>query len=384
MSDEAQIKRALFKPVKGSGEEIEVHFNPVSLQLAITNTLEEKGQDKKQFVTKSVAKLTMDLIFDTTHDGQDVRVHTEKIAKFMEPDKKKIPSIVQFEWGTYKFQGLIESYKETIDFFAPNGVPLRATINLTLSQQEKVFEKSSEHSTFDTQQSLAADAVEAPTGANQDATSTGAMGGNPEAGRGIAAANNLESMRFSGGASLTVGASVQLGGPVAFASGGAGLGIGGGLGASAGAGISLGGGAGVSLGGGAGVSIGGGAGLGISGGLGASAGAGVSLGGGAGVSLGGGAGVSLGGGAGISIGGSASAGVSASEGAFAGLRTQVSKQVVSLDTSLLIKRNESVGVATGSGATFSVGGKARIEGSTSLSADVGASASLKARIQFED
>src|SRR5258705_5142048 len=104
MSDEAQIGRALFRPVKGSGPEVPVHFNPVSLQLAITNTLEEKGQDKKQFVTKSVAKLSMDLIFDTTGDGQDVRIHTEKVAKFMEPDENKIPQIVQFEWGAYKFQ----------------------------------------------------------------------------------------------------------------------------------------------------------------------------------------------------------------------------------------------------------------------------------------
>jgi hypothetical protein len=357
MSDEAQIKHALFKPVTGAGEQIDVHFNPVSLQLAITNTLEEKGQDKKQFVTKSVAKLTMDLVFDTTGDGQDVRIYTEKVAKFMEPDQKKIPSIVQFEWGTYKFQGLIESYKETIDFFAPNGVPLRATINLTLSRQEKVFEKSDTSSSFDTQQSLAPEAIEVPAGANQDATSTGAMGGNPRAGRGIAAANGLASMRFSAGASLTVGASVQLGGPVAFASGGAGIGIGGGLGVSAGAG------AGISLGGGAGLSIGGGA--------------------GAGVSIGGGAGLSIG--AGVSIGGSASAGVSASEGAFAGLRAQVSTaRTANIDTSLLVKRSESIGVATDSNASFSVGGKARIEGSTSLSADVGASASLKGKLQFED
>ena len=329
MSGEARKEKALFKPVKGDAKEVSVHFNPVSLQLAITNTLEEKGQDKKQFVTKSVAKLTMDLIFDTTDTGEDVRVHTQKVAAFMEPDKKKIPTIVSFEWGTYKFQGLIESYKETIDFFATTGVPLRATINLTLSRQEKVFEKSDPDKDFNTQQSL--EGVEVPSGANQDATSMGSQGGNPQAGRGIAAANGLESMRFSGGAPLTVGASVQLGAPVAFASGGAGLSLGGGVGVS------------------------------------------------------GGAGVSVGAGAGLSIGGSASAGVSASEGAFAGLRVQASsKQTASVDTSLLIKRSDSMGVATDSGASFSVGGKARIEGSTSLSADVGASASLKSRIQFED
>jgi hypothetical protein len=74
----------------------------------------------------------MDLIFDTTPTGEDVRISTEKVARFMEPDENKIPPIVQFEWGTYTFQGMMESYRETIDFFAANGVPLRASINLTL------------------------------------------------------------------------------------------------------------------------------------------------------------------------------------------------------------------------------------------------------------
>lgn len=354
MSEKAQIKRALLTPVTGSGAEIEVHFNPVSLQLAITNTLEEKGQDKKQFVTKSVAKLTMDLVFDTTHDGQDVRTLTQKVAKFMEPAAKKAPAIVKFEWGTYKFQGLVESYKETIDFFAPNGVPLRATINLSLSRQEKVFEATDTSSNFDTQGALQAEAVQVPTGTNQDATGTGALGGNPRAGRSIAAANGLESMRFSAGASLTVGASVQLGGPVAFATGGAGLSIGGGLSASASAGLSIGGGAG----------------------------AGLSLGAGGGASASFGAGIGVSGG--VSIGGSASAGISVSEGAFAGLRVStISQSSFNLDTTQLIKRSESISLATDSNASFRVGGQASIEGSTSLSADVGASASLRARIQFE-
>jgi hypothetical protein len=380
MSEKTQIKRALLTPVTGTGGQVEVHFNPVSLQLAITNTLEEKGQDKKQFVTKSVAKLTMDLIFDTTHDGQDVRSLTEKVAKFMEPADKKAPAIVSFEWGTYKFQGLVESYKETIDFFAPSGVPLRATINLTLSRQEKVFEASDTSSKFDTQGALQPEAVQMPTGANQDATRTGALGGNPRAGRSIAAANGLASMRFSAGASLTVSASVQLGAPVAFATGGAGLSIGGGLSASASAGLSIGAGgsAGLSLGGGgsAGLSLGGGGGAGISLGAGASAGIGIS--GGAGIS--GDVGIS----GGASIGGSASAGVSASQGAFAGLRVSTGSQSsFNLDTTQLIKRSESVSLATDSNATFRVGGQAKIEGSTSLSADVGASASLRARIQFE-
>ena len=38
--------------------------------------------------------------------------------------------------------GMVEQYKETLDFFAASGVPLRASVNLTLSSQDVVFESN--------------------------------------------------------------------------------------------------------------------------------------------------------------------------------------------------------------------------------------------------
>src|SRR5262249_10866820 len=157
-------------------------------------------------------------VFDTTHSGEDVRVTTEKIGKFMEPDSQKIPPVILFEWGSYKFQGMVETFKETIDFFAPNGVPLRATVNLTISQQDEVFETTDGSRGFETQRSPSLDAVQLPpaggdgggSGSSEDATGVATRSGDPRAARGIASANGLESMRFTAGASLTVGASVQL------------------------------------------------------------------------------------------------------------------------------------------------------------------------------
>src|SRR5919199_2114671 len=140
------ITRAQFSTVPASGPPIPVHFNPASLQHTVTNQLSDPDDDKKdhqQYVKKSSAKLTMDLVFDTTDKGEDVRKTTKKIEKLMEPKEqkgKKVPPVVLFEWGVFKFQGLVESYRETIDFFSGDGVPLRASVNLSLSQQEKVFE----------------------------------------------------------------------------------------------------------------------------------------------------------------------------------------------------------------------------------------------------
>lgn len=183
-------------------------------------------------------------------------------------------------------------------------------------------------------------------------------------------------MRFPSGGSLTVGASVKLSPPVAFASGGAGIGIGGG----AKAGFGVGGGAGIGVGGGAGIGVGGGAGLGLS------AGAGIGVKGRAGFAAKAAAGFGAGAGAGISlsVGAKASAGVTASAGAFAGLRAGAPAAGASLNLKSLVPTPTSKVFATSAGATFDATGRATLSGSASLKADVGANATLRARIQFEE
>lgn len=224
--------RATFTSQTGKKTPIKVHFNPNSLQISISNTIEEKGtgKKKKQYISKSSAQLTMDLIFDTTDKLSDVRVETGKIAKFMEPGgqagDKKIPAIVLFEWGTFKFQGLVESYKETIDFFSAEGVPLRASVNLSMSSQEEVFTPKP-----DSNSSNVEEAVVVSNGTGQSASRLASLGGAPDAGRALAASNNQETMRFPSGP-FTIDPSIQLSPPVAFATGRVAAG------ASAGAGFS--------------------------------------------------------------------------------------------------------------------------------------------------
>ena len=319
------------------GKPVTVHFNPVSLQYAINNTLKDEGSGnkKKQVVSQSSGKLTMDLIFDTTGLGTDVRAETGQIAAFMTPLKDKSLPVVVFEWGTLKFQGMAEGYKETIDYFSPNGVPLRASINLTLAQQDAVFEKSSKEvgSAFDNLPKKELNAVSVPSSSDQNPANVASQSGNERAARAIAAANGLESTRFGAGAALTVEASVNLKAPAAFASGSAGLGIGGG----------------------------------------------------AGLGIGGGAGLGIGGGASASLGGSVSAGVSATAGAFAGLRAAgEASGSVTLNPANLLPSASSLSVATDHGASFSAGGQALVQGSASMSTDVGAQASLRARLSFDE
>lgn len=214
---ETTTLKASFK-TRGSRDTIPVHFNPESLQYVITNNLRNtgSGNSSKQHVSESTGKLTMELIYDTTDTGEDVRLHTVKVAKFMEPaGSEKTPPVVEFEWGLYTFAGMVESYKENLDFFSADGVPMRATVNLTLSSQDQVFEGGSDERRANTGGSLNGDNnVQTPTPGGDDGrgvTRVATQGGNPSAARDLAAQNGLENMRFPGTARLDVGASVSLG-----------------------------------------------------------------------------------------------------------------------------------------------------------------------------
>lgn len=328
-----------------TGESVTVHFNPASLQLQLSNELKDtKNNERKQYIAKSSAKLTLDLPFDTTDTGEDVTVTTRKLQAFLIPPmpegdaaRQQIPPpLVLFEWGTLRFKGIAENYKETIDFFSAEGVPLRSTVNLTLSRQDQVFDSAS-----------GGPANANVGGSNDDFALSSPPGGPagaaqsleaPGAARQIAAANGEESLRFGAGASLSIQAGVTLKPAAAFS-----------------AGVSTGGGAGLSLGGG----FSGGAGLGLG------------VGGGAGI----GVGVSAGASAGAGLAGAAR--LSATEGAFAGLRTPSAVVSAKIDPARVRAASVSTPVTVGAGATFQAGGRVAVSGGSGLRANVGAGAKLK-------
>lgn len=311
----------------GVSEWIDVHFNPATLQLQVSNELKDtQNNERKQYVAKANAKLTMELQFDTTDSGEDVTRTTQKLQAFISPplnqqNQQQIPPpVVFFEWGRVKFKGVAESYKETIDFFSPNGVPLRSLVNLTLSRQDKVFDDAGAGAPQDAG-SLNDDlALDAPAASAADVANAGES---PGAARSLARANGQESLRFGTGAALTVSAAVTLKPPAAFSAGG-GLGVGAGIGIGAGVGIS------------------GKAGL------------------------------------------SSLAGLPATEGAFAALRLSAPSgpSTARLNTSRLQPQVKSTALATDRNATFRVGGKAT-EGAAGLRADVGTSTRARGKLSFE-
>jgi hypothetical protein len=352
----------------------------------VENATPQQGGDPKarQFAGQFTGKLTMDLQFDTTGTGDDVRIDTNKVANFLQPagstqppggtqdppatgnkpDPAKAQPVVSFEWGSYSFQGVMESFRETIDFFSAEGVPLRAMVSIGLARQDQVLAADS---TGNTSSNVSGPLI--PTGAGGSPQKLASLGGDPSAARQLASANGLVSTRFTAGASLQVDAGVQLKPAAGFAvSASAGGGLGLSLGVSAGAGFSAGGGAGLSIGSGAGACIGGGFSAGASAGAGFSVSAAVSTATGGPV-----------------FGSSASAGVPATMGAFAGLETgraQVST-TAQLDPMRMLRATAGASVATFPGASFSLGGAANNASGAGLSADVGSNFSFSRRLTFD-
>lgn len=350
MANPEKVERAFFK-VEGVKDKVEVHFNPESLQYTISNTLKNtgKGNSKKQYISESTGKLNLDLIFDSTASGEDVRLKTIQIAKFMEPmgkGKKATPPVVNFEWGMYKFKGMVETYQETIDFFSANGVPLRASTSISMSSQDAVFEggsKGNGGTTGSPDIPNTAIPASADTGKGKGTTDIATKAGNPAAAKDIAAKNGVENMRFPGSTPLEIDESFSFKDPAAFASGSIGLN------ASAGAGLNLGAAA--------------------SGGLNLDASAG--------------AGSNLGASASLSVGASASAGVSASAGAFNGLHA-ISNTSASTNLSLDKFIDTDLSAKLGLDASsIGFGGGAALQGSASFKAEVGKAGELKAKLEFD-
>ena len=326
--------------VKGAND-LDVQFNPQTLK--IVYSVENKGGKQpggsdKQFVGQGSSKLSVELLFDSTQSGDDVRWWTAKVAHFVGARRqsnsganKRTPPGASFEWGTFKFAGMVDSLQETLDFFSEEGVPLRATVALGMTAYDIVFPDDAGKPGAAKQGLPGTAPLNAARPGDNLARMAGRDGHSADY-KAIAAGNDIDdtlslpagrvvdmNARPGSGTALAAGASASLasgaglGAEAGFSAGlGAGLGFGAGLSAGAGAASSAGAGAGFSAGASAGADAGAGFGANAGMGFGASAAAGT------------GAGLSAGAGVGAGLSAGASAGVQAGVGldAAAGFRSE--------------------------------------------------------------
>lgn len=239
----------------------QVQFNPETLKVSFANQISKpegggttQGKPPTQFVGPGTTKLSLQLWFDVTAPmppGQteetDVRKLTKKVAYFITPKEgesaeKKIPPVVRFSWGSFQFDGIMESLEESLEFFSSDGRPLRASVSINLTQQEITEIKPKDITPPGVSTPGTRPLTQAPKGSSvQGIADSQGKGDNWQ---GIAAANNIENPRLlQPGQILDMNASVGVSGGV-----GASVQAGASFGVGAGAGVSVRGGAGIQTG----------------------------------------------------------------------------------------------------------------------------------------
>lgn len=258
-----------FEKEKDGGRKVAVQFNPESLKVTFANQIvqpqggdQAAGNSGRQFVGAGTTKLALQLWFDVTAMEKDavddVRRLTQDVVYFMTPQKsdqdpaKLAPPGIRFQWGSFLFDGMVEALEETLEFFSPDGKPLRAAIVLTLSQQKILV------STFEGDGKVPNRPGQTPLKSAKQGDSLQGMAGKDgkQDWQGIAAANGIEDpLRMSPGQLVNLEAGVGVGvsggasfGASAGVSFGASAGVSGGVSAGASANASMGLSAGASAG----------------------------------------------------------------------------------------------------------------------------------------
>jgi hypothetical protein len=134
-----------------TGEEIQCLFNPNEYSFSKKNTWTSqkiKGGNVPllEFGGGDAIELSMQLFFDTYMTGGDVRTTTNKIWKLMQINTKLTdmttskgrPPMVEFQWGsTWSFKAVITSISQKFTLFRENGIPVRATLDVSFLQAKE-------------------------------------------------------------------------------------------------------------------------------------------------------------------------------------------------------------------------------------------------------
>lgn len=135
-------------------------FNPKELSVEKSNQFGEVNVPGLpspifQFVRGNARSVTMDLFFDTYEEKIDVRVFTDRITGWdagsmfsklpgvakglMDIDSDlHAPPVCLFIWGAFIFQCIIERVSKRFTMFLPEGIPVRATLSVTLKEYREV------------------------------------------------------------------------------------------------------------------------------------------------------------------------------------------------------------------------------------------------------
>jgi hypothetical protein len=144
-----ELEKARIKQLVPDGPEIAVLFNPTEYRVSKSNQFAEVaipglGAPMLQFGHGNAQTLSMQLFFDTYDPqstdikypkNQDVRLRTRRVTDLLKINGElHAPPIIQFSWGNFVFVGVMQQADVRFNLFLPSGVPVRATVDVTIKQ----------------------------------------------------------------------------------------------------------------------------------------------------------------------------------------------------------------------------------------------------------
>lgn len=143
------VEKAWFNN-EDTGGWFEVQYNPKEFKFdkpVQWQQHDEQGTESTlEFQKSQPATMQVELFFDTTHDGSDVRTSwVNKLLELTNPEVeptsgeaaelgKKRPPRVSFVWGEFALTGVVEAVNASYMMFGADGTPLRARVTVKLKE----------------------------------------------------------------------------------------------------------------------------------------------------------------------------------------------------------------------------------------------------------
>ncbi|MCP5049701.1 MAG: LysM peptidoglycan-binding domain-containing protein [bacterium] len=154
------LEKAYFLRKDNPSSRIPCLFNPEQFTVEKSNHYSEVNipglsAPVFQFVRGNARSISLDLFFDTYEQGTDVRDYTDRVTGWdngsmnskLEVSPKGLmdidselhaPPVCIFMWGAFAFQCIITSVNKKYTLFLPEGIPVRATLSVSLKEYREV------------------------------------------------------------------------------------------------------------------------------------------------------------------------------------------------------------------------------------------------------
>jgi hypothetical protein len=141
-----EYKKAIIRILDAQGEksrDISVLFNPSEYTMEKENEFASIGipgleSPILQFIRGGQETLSMELFFDSYEHGQDVRNYMDQITNLLNIDGNiNAPPVITFIWGKLSFTSVLKRATRKFTMFLPDGIPVRATMNVTFQKYQK-------------------------------------------------------------------------------------------------------------------------------------------------------------------------------------------------------------------------------------------------------